>query len=468
MTVQNVVTNDFCVGCGSCKLALKDKVKITFTDDGFYNASISSNASKSELLQANALCPFSSESPNEDELGKLLYKDQKHSKKIGYYSNVYAGSINNASDKLKSSSGGLTSWFAEKLIENDEVDAVIHVGHGNGMFNYKVSKTIEELKSKSNRKSRYYPVTFEHLIEYIISTDDRLLFIGIPCFVKSIRLVQKEHGLTNLKYVFSLVCGHMKSAAFAESLAWQLGVKPSDLEDFDFRVKDKSSKASNYFVEAKSKNGTVVTQKNSNLYGADWGQGFFKHKACDFCDDLAGELADITFGDAWLPKYTDDYLGTNIIIFRSEKLEGYFEEYRQEVSFEKLDISDYVTSQAANYRHRRDGLITRIENEKNWIPPKRLYLSIEVPNARRKKLYLFRRYLSERSVFYFKIAKKFGSFQLFKFLMYPLLLRYEMLIHGRNKFVKIKYKETKAVMKRALKRLLVRLHIMKNNNQEKK
>ena len=33
---------------------------------------------------------------------------------------------------------------------------------------------------------------------------------------------------------------------------------------------------------------------------ADWGMGIFKLGACDYCDDIVGETADISFGDAWL------------------------------------------------------------------------------------------------------------------------------------------------------------------------
>ena len=28
-----------------------------------------------------------------------------------------------------------------------------------------------------------------------------------------------------------------------------------------------------------------------------------KYKACDFCDDVFGEVADVVFGDAWVEKY---------------------------------------------------------------------------------------------------------------------------------------------------------------------
>src|SRR5690606_38702641 len=38
----------------------------------------------------------------------------------------------------------------------------------------------------------------------------------------------------------------------------------------------------------------------------DWGAGFLQNPACDFCDDVVAETADIAFGDAWVEPYASD------------------------------------------------------------------------------------------------------------------------------------------------------------------
>src|SRR5690606_42116422 len=48
--------------------------------------------------------------------------------------------------------------------------------------------------------------------------------------------------------LFRSFCGHQKSSGFAELLAWQLGVQPSNLLDINFRLKDLSKPASRYSV----------------------------------------------------------------------------------------------------------------------------------------------------------------------------------------------------------------------------
>ena len=96
----------------------------------------------------------------------------------------------------------------------------------------------------------------------------------------------------------------------------------------------------------------------------------------DYCDDVIGESADISFGDAWLPQYLKDYKGNNIITVRNNNLKNIIEDAieNDELTFDELKPKDMFQSQAGGYRHRREGLQHRLFlNEKNdvWTPKKR-------------------------------------------------------------------------------------------------
>ena len=45
---------------------------------------------------------------------------------------------------------------------------------------------------------------------------------------------------------------------------------------------------------------------------------FFLTYRCTLCDDGFNKFADVSCGDAWLPEYRMDKLGTSIIITRNE------------------------------------------------------------------------------------------------------------------------------------------------------
>lgn len=428
MSIKKVIENGYCVGCGACKLELQESVSINLCDNGFYQAKLKAGVDPSSI--ADKICPFSSSYLNETELGEKIYGDKQYEPKIGYYNQVYAGHVINHYNRNTSSSGGLTTWFAKKLLENKVVDGIVHVGQTKSMFGYIISYNIDELEDKKNKKSRYYPVSFSDLIAEINNNGKNYLFIGIPCFVKSIRLAQEQGFVKNITYVFSLLCGHMKSADFSKSLAWQLNVLPDDVRSVDFRVKVDGHKANDYFIEVENVSGIIAKGQSSSLFGTNWGLGFFKHKACDFCDDIAGELADMTFGDAWLPQFLNDSQGTNIVISRNDYLDTLLVQYSDEISIVSLKTEDFYNSQAGNYRHRREGLITRIDNERGWVPQKRVEFSTQNISNQRKKIYLQRSVLSRQSIRFFAISKKINSFQFFKFMMSFSIIKYEYFNSG--------------------------------------
>ncbi|MCG3760322.1 coenzyme F420 hydrogenase [Vibrio cincinnatiensis] len=444
MSIDNVIKNKFCVGCGGCKIYAPDEVNISFTEDGFYEASKLKN-SESRVTE---VCPFSDSSQDETLLASEIYSDNnyKHDDRIGYYNQVLAGSVKDETEKINSSSGGLTTWILEKLLKNNDIDSIAHVGFDEGTYSYKISKSIEDLRNVNNKKSRYYPVTMASIQEYLNTTSDRVAIVGIPCFIKSIRLIQRKGELKNIKFCISILCGHMKSSGFGESLAWQIGVPPNKQAKYDFRVKKKGYKASHYFFEVIDDRNNSKQALNSALLGSNWGLGFFRHKSCGYCDDIAGETADVTFGDAWIDQYTNDYLGNNIVVVRNKKIEHYFKKYNSELNIDEVDVETFYQTQKGNYGNRRGGILANIEKCESWHPIKRTNICKDYAgDSNKNNIYRYRMKLSSRSIVYFKYAKRFNLYCIFQVLIFPWLIRYYLMNNGfkytLKKFMPDKFKK---------------------------
>jgi hypothetical protein len=219
-------------------------------------------------------------------------------------------------------------------------------------------------------------------------------------------------------------------------IAWQQGVKPGELANINFRVKN--NKASNqYSIQVSKKRHSGKVSKLPpvevrELFGMDWGLGVFKPKACDWCDDIAGETADIALGDAWLPEYSQDSAGRNILVVRNLQLFDLLEAGLAEGEIELIEekANKVYESQAGNYRHRQEGLSVRQEDARKrgvWFPIKRINEnSFDVPQVR-KKLYLHRSLIAEKSHQYFLQAKAKNSFLLFLIKILPLQVRYYLI-----------------------------------------
>lgn len=428
-SIQKLVTEGYCIGCGGCAVNEKS-IRIEENDIGLYEAKLASNESNNHA----EVCPFLS-SQNESIIGEEYYSQaSSFDKTVGHYQAVYTGHVNEPILRNKSSSGGLLTWLLEQLLNNGKIDGVVHVSEsedGDALFNYRLSTTIEEIRHGA--KSKYYPVNYTKVIQELKTKDLKVAFVGVPCFVKSIRLLcESDNELKRrIPFCISLFCGHLKSKGFADMIAWQQGVHPDKLSKIDFRVKN-NTQAHQYSLQVESKS-DIGRHRNPesirNLFGMDWGLGYFKPKACDWCDDIAGETADITFGDAWLPEYQHDAGGHNIVVVRHPEILQILESGVSSnlISLNQEPVEKVYQSQAANYRHRHEGLDVRQRHAKlkgMWHPVKRIKAyDFDVPQNR-QDIYLLRETLAEQSHFALQKAKEKNSFIVFLIKMLPFQVKY--------------------------------------------
>jgi len=430
-TIESVVANDMCVGCGGCEVATDGRIPVQIMPRGYYQADLSS-ASASDLALGSQVCPFTDESRDEDAIATDHYADLPVDPGAGRFRRAFAGRINSDDELPNSSSGGLTTWIVLELLRVGAVDGVIHVGSGDSsLFEYTVSRSAEDVLA--GRKSKYHPATFAQALREVRGDGLRYAFVGIPCAVKGVRLVTEQDPVIReqLKFFVGIVCGHMKSAAYAESFAWQLGVEPSNLETVDFRIKDPELTSRQYSFGAQAADtGEWVEKQTLSLVGGSWGHAVFQLNACNYCDDIFAETADVVVGDAWLAKYEIDWRGTNVVMTRNAYIDELLRDgaARGEFSADELDVDDVVKTQAGNFRHRREGLAVRLADDEaagRWAPKKRVEPSYEGVSDERIELIRNRRELSERSHPAFARAKAADDLDVYLNEIRPLIENYQ-------------------------------------------
>ncbi len=434
--IVNVIEKGYCVGCGGCASSLNSAFQMKFTANGSY---LPVNDENVEITEGTFVCPFASVK-NESEISKELYSDEndvRHNLYIGYYLRNYAGYVKKDTYRENGSSGGMGSWIACKLLELGYVDRIIHVTQtvkdkDNILFKYHVSNSISEIRNGA--KSKYYPVEMSNVINYVRENPGNYAFIGVPCFIKTVRLLSDQDPIIQdrIKYTIGLVCGHLKTDRFVKSMVWQMGMDPTKITKFDFRVKIEGRNASDYGVEAEVEVlGDTVIKKApiKELFTTNWGHGHFKLKACDYCDDVLAETADVTIGDAWLPEYNKDSMGTNIITVRNLKILEMIEAHKDELNLTEIDENRIFESQAGGFRHRREGLGYRLylkDEVSEWRPIKRVEASNDI-SEKRKKIYETRVLLAEKSHQYYAEAEDVDDFDVYINQMKPIIRKYDKL-----------------------------------------
>lgn len=343
--------------------------------------------------------PHLNDITDESQIANKLYGELdniKYHEHIGYYKSLYVGHVIEGDFRAKASSGGMGTWIFNELFEKDLIDGVIHVKENTDknsdvLYKYDISRTIEEIRGGSGTK--YYPVEFSYVLKIVKEVPGRYAIIGIPSFIMAIRLLAEKDKLIDerIKFTIGLVCGHQKSSKFSEAFAWQVGIKPGNLKSINFRKKLPDRPANNYAVEMTGliddKEVTIV-KPTRELLGQNWGQGYFKTKASDFTDDVMNETADMTIGDAWLPEYTEDSKGNNIIVIRNSIIDDLISEGAKSgrLLLDSVDVETIVRSQSGHFRHTQDELAYRLykkDKNKEWRPKKRIEASDHIPFFRR-------------------------------------------------------------------------------------
>lgn len=380
-SLRNVIQGDYCIGCGACSAV--DSSFIIDRDSRGMRRVMSYPNNKQALTSASAVCPFAN-APNETEIADSIFdKNTIKDEYLGRYTSLYAGfSVDN---RAVAGSGGVTRWLMAELLKSGEVDFVVCVNENSQtdsgfLFSYAIHETADSFLNVTS-SSAYYPVSLTEVLTHIQKRKGRFAVTALPCFARALRaLAHRDPALGDrLAFISGVVCGGLKSERYAAYLALQMGVRGSSLDRINFRGKTLSQAANEKCVEVwtKDRDEKPKVARVQELLGTDYGSGYFKPKACDYCDDVFAETADIAFGDAWISPYKDDPLGTNIIVVRSRLIDRVLQQAaaKGDLHLERLTIEQVVASQASGLRHRRQGLSVRLRLAQlrgRWTPEKRV------------------------------------------------------------------------------------------------
>jgi coenzyme F420 hydrogenase subunit beta len=439
---QRIIKNDYCIGCGVCASVKDSPFAMLMNDFGNIVADPLYDLDKSEVSVLN-ICPFSARAKNEDQISEIFFGDIKtKDAKIGRYIECFAGYVNEGAFREKGSSGGFGKWLGYTLLKENLVDFFVQVysnqtnDPGKPLFEYKIVSDKDTVVSGS--KSSYYPVTLIDIINIIKEREGRYAITGVPCFIKALRLLSLENEVvkTRIKYTIGIICGGMKSANQSKMIGWQLGVNPENLVAIDFRRKHKNKPAGFKIYQVWSNTDITERYKDAGeIYGTDWGSGYFKPYVCDYCDDVVGETADISLGDCWLPQFESDPDGTSIIIVRNTDILDLLQRSfgNKQISLQKLSPSDVEKSQEGGFRHRREALSFRIANKEassQWYPPKRVVPNEFKITRKRKRIYSLREKIAAQSHISALRALNEGDINIFYREMNPLRKKYHSANYG--------------------------------------
>lgn len=408
-----MLRSGLCIGCGGCVAqAGRGDVHMAWNAYGQLQPTGARDWLATPSPTLARTCPFSPFARDEDDLAAGNFPAAPNRDwHIGRYEAAYVGHAAETGFRAQGSSGGMVSWVATELLRRGLVDGVAHVAPADdgAFFRYVVSRSPEQIHAGA--KSRYYPIELSGVIETIRTVPGRYAVVGIPCFIKAVHLLRAQDPVLaeRIAFTLGLFCGHMKSARFVESFAWQMDQQIDAVEKVDYRLKNADRPANWYTAQLTDRSGEKHVKDWWHLADGDWGAGFFQSPACNFCDDVVAETADIAFGDAWVEPYASDGRGTNVVIVRSPQLKAILDEGMAQgrLALDQVDHEFIRQTQAAGFRQRREGLAFRLTWPRLGIKPKkRVAPGAEGLSLRRRLIYFMRYQISAWSHRMFWLARR--------------------------------------------------------------
>jgi coenzyme F420 hydrogenase subunit beta len=312
-TIESVVKNSLCTGCGTCAGICQQNAISMVIDkrQGIYIPSLD----KTKCIDCGicfSVCPGSEvdfKSLNIEFFGK-----EPNDQLIGNYLNCYTGYSSNYDIRYNSSSGGLVTQLLLVALEEGLIDgALVTKMNKNNPLEPEpfIARTKEEIIEAS--QSKYCPVPANIALREILQNEGKYAIVGLPCHIHGLRKAARINKYLRNRVIlyFGLLCNHSPSFHATDMLLKRHNIKQKEIHKLNYRGTGWPG-----YMKVLAKRGEF--QESLDNYWNFLGLDFFTPTRCLLCYDHTAELADIAFGDAWLPEMKSNTIGHSIIITRNE------------------------------------------------------------------------------------------------------------------------------------------------------
>ena len=315
-TSIQVVKSELCIGCGTCiALCPNDALELTINENKGIHIPKLDEERCNNCGICYKVCP--GHEVDFKGLNLAMFGKEPEDVLIGNYLNCYIGHATDYDIQYNSASGGLITQLLIFALEEGIIDGALVTR----MKKDKplepepfIARTKEEIIEAS--KSKYCPVPANIALKEILDSKEgeRFAVVGLPCHIHGIRKAEMFNKKLKEKIVlhFGIFCSNNRNFLGTEFILQRIGIRKEDVIKLDYRGEGWPG-------------GMSITLKNGNKkfiklgeYYRPFGLHFFTHLRCTLCIDGTCELADISFGDAWLPELADNKIGVSIIISRSK------------------------------------------------------------------------------------------------------------------------------------------------------
>jgi len=293
-------------------------------------------------------------------LNEFVFGQRPNDILLGNYINCYVGYSENPHLRWNSASGGLVTTLLILALKSGIIDGAITT-------RMKKSRPLEpevilaesEAEIIETSKSKYCPVCVNAEIKNILHKNGKYAIVGLPCHIQGVRKAETVFRELNAKINLHLgiFCLHNITFKGTEFLIEKVRLRRKDVRKLDYRGEGWPGK-----ISITLKNGNTKFFSYPLIWSALFGSFFFTPFPCTVCHDMTSELADISFGDAWLPEFKGNKKGISMVITRTERGENILKraECEGKIKIRKIDKDKVLEAHRLGIYFKKRNLSARI------------------------------------------------------------------------------------------------------------
>lgn len=290
----------------------------------------------------------------------------------------YVGYSSDASIRRDGASGGVITTVLVHLLETGKIKGAICLKIGK-TFPYKAEPVIARTTGEiiACAQSVYSVTPTNAILSQLETEEGPFAYVGLPDQVASIRKLQrlKHKGALKIKYVLGLYMGTQMYFGAIRSFLRSHGVN-SEEEIISLRYRAGEWPG---YLHIELKGGRVL--KAEKFY-YNYLIPFFITSSSLQLADFTNELADISVGDAWHPKYEAQGRGFSVVLARSlQGMKLLQEMYTKKLlSLEEIPLAEALSMHGHMLDFKKRGSFIR--NSWKKVKPEYGYRPAQIPFSR--------------------------------------------------------------------------------------
>ena len=233
--------------------------------------------------------------------------------------------------------------------------------------------------------------------------NSKFAMVGIPCQIHSIRKLQiiKHKAASQIKLFLGSFCGNILHFDSIKTLLEKNGIDDyTKITDLQFRSGEWPGN-----LNIRLEDGKLISLPK---FYANYLIPMHMMQRCLVCSDLSNEFADISFGDAWAPKYEERGLGFSLAISRTKEGDELLTKLKEQdvISLKQTSESEMMQMHSHAYDLKKQGAFIRIsEKARNMVPYPKYGYTIS-SKFTKKRLFFEKFSLLIYFLFTFRVVRK--------------------------------------------------------------